>query len=557
VRDGHPWMYYVHAMIVNLVTLVVVRVTHDAMGSFMRLRCRWLKKLPSPRCTTVLVEGIPTEWCSDAKLRVFFETCLKPGAVVEATVVKNSPTLERLVSEEARYKELLHQAEAELRGYAENQLPETRPMVNDWLCCGPQVDAITHYQEKLLEFNKQVSIERNAVLKLSETVSGVNAHTAFVTFANRRQAGMAKDLSFGSYSSEWVVSTPPPASDIRWADLKSPAHTRSMSSALGYTLVVALYILFIPICVVGTNLSQAVHMGPLQAVWESFAPGLSLIIFLSFLPTVMLLIFRTCFYLKADAYAQHKLQVWYFYFMVFFVILVTAIGTSLVETIARVLRRPELSVTLLARYLPGATKFYVDFMMLQWVTHALQFTRYVNLLKFIVFSSFYEPADAKKMSEPEDQDFYGIGSRSARFTINVVIGIVFSTLSPLIAVLTFLNFLICRIFYGYLIVFAEVKKPDLGGIFFVTQIKHVLVGTLIYDGLMIGVLFFRAASKAPMIIAMPSFAYSLYTFKHFHEEFLWEQLPFKEVCFNEEDFEFADDGMPYVQPEFQEVESLS
>ena len=30
-------------------------------------------------------------------------------------------------------------------------------------------------------------------------------------------------------------------------------------------------------------------------------------------------------------------------------------------------------------------------------------------------------ADAKRMAEPEDQDFYGIGSRSARFTISLLV----------------------------------------------------------------------------------------------------------------------------------------
>merc|ERR1719199_2020598 len=147
--------------------------------------------------------------------------------------------------------------------------------------------------------------------------------------------------------------------------------------------------------------------------------------------------------------------------------------------------------------------------MMQWGTHAVNFTRYLNVLKFMLFRKFYTDEDAKKMAEPEDQDYYGIGSRSARFSINMVIGIVFSTLSPPIAILTFINFLLCRIFYGYMIVFAEVRKPDLGGIFFVTQMRNVLVGTLIYNVLMVGVLLFRGASKAPMLIALPPFAYSL------------------------------------------------
>ena len=50
-----------------------------------------------------------------------------------------------------------------------------------------------------------------------------------------------------------------------------------------------------------TSLGQMVHLGPLQPIWEGFAPTLGLTIFISLLPTVLMIIFRTFFTLKADA----------------------------------------------------------------------------------------------------------------------------------------------------------------------------------------------------------------------------------------------------------------
>lgn len=549
VKNGHPWLYYVHAVVVNFVTFVVVRVLHNSMRTFMQLRVSWLKRLPSPRCTTVLVEGIPDAWRSDAKLKEFFAKVFKAEAIVEARMVKNAPHLYSLFNEQATYKEKLEEAES--RWYAEKQLPNRRPTTRDGMWCGSLKDAIDHYEGKLEEIKPLVAEERARTHEAAQRVGGVNTQCAFVTFKHRRKAEMAKELSIGFHKQDWVISTPPPASDIRWADLKSSSHTRDLSTAVGFTLVAALYIGFIPLCILGTQLAKTVHMGPLQPVWASFAPGMSLIVILSFLPTVMLLIFRLFFYLKADAYAQQKLQNWYFYFMVFFVILVTAICESLIATVASVVRRPGRMFSYLSMYLPGATKFYIDFMMMQWVTHALNFTRYINVIKFLFLRWFYTVEDAKKMSEPEDQDYYGIGSRSARFTINLAIGIIFSTLSPLIAVLTFINFFFCRIFYGYMIVYAEVKKPDLGGLFFVSQLRHVLVGTWIYNATMIGVFCFRASSKAPMLLAVPSLVYTLYTLQQFHLGYQWETLPFEELGRGKE-IGVVDDGMQYIQPEFEE-----
>merc|ERR1719171_1212181 len=110
------------------------------------------------------------------------------------------------------------------------------------------------------------------------------------------------------------------------------------------------------------------------------------------------------------------------------------------------------------------------------------------------FRRMYDDETARGMSEPEDQDYYGIGSRSCRMSINLCIGIIYGTLSPPINLLAFVEFLVCRVIYGYLLPFAESRKADLGGVFWVQSLRHVFVGNLIYCFVMTGVLFGRAAN---------------------------------------------------------------
>merc|ERR1719160_2479006 len=141
--------------------------------------------------------------------------------------------------------------------------------------------------------------------------------------------------------------------------------------------------------------------------------------------------------------------------------------------------------------------------------------RYVMLGKFKAFGVLFEPEEARRMSEPEDQDYYGLGSRSARFTINLVIGIVYGTLSPPINLLVFINFACCRLFYGYLIPFAETKKADLGGHFWVTQLQHLFIGNMIYCIAMTGVLSGRAANMGPAMVAAPSLLYVVWSYRRF------------------------------------------
>merc|ERR1719235_917522 len=151
----------------------------------------------------------------------------------------------------------------------------------------------------------------------------------------------------------------------------------------------------------------------------------------------------------------------------------------------------------------------------------MNLTRYVILFKFLSFRKFYDEEEAREMSEPEDQDYYGIGSRSARFTINMVIALVYGTLSPPIGILALINFLVCRLVYGYLIPFAETKKADTGGAFFVAQLKHLFVGLGIYSVMMTGVLYGRAATSGPAWIAGPSIIYVVISAKKFETGFHW------------------------------------
>mmetsp|Transcript_118982 Transcript_118982/g.210430 ORF Transcript_118982/g.210430 Transcript_118982/m.210430 type:complete len:197 (+) Transcript_118982:1-591(+) len=195
----------------------------------------------------------------------------------------------------------------------------------------------------------------------------------------------------------------------------------------------------------------------------------------------------------------------------------------------------------------------MNFLVLQWTAHFTNFTRSVNLAKYWLLSRMYEPVQAKALAEPEDQDYYGIGSRSARFTINLCIGIIYGTLSPGINLLTFINFAICRLVYGYLVNFAENKKPDLGGRFWVHQLLHVFIGNIIYCIMMTGVLLGRSNSSGPGIIAAGSLFYVLWSFNRFRGLFSWERLTIHEVVVGKRNPKVLSAAeSTYVQPQFND-----
>lgn len=511
----HPWLYYVHAAFIWYVVIVVQHNIHAAQHKFIRRRHEWLMALPDSRANTILVEAIPEARRSEKKVKEFFERMMGQGSVKSVYVVKNTEILLPLVHEKER---------------KERELKETK---DDETKKQELVGEIKELQKNIADERKSVNDRalQDASPRDGSKDVGVNLSKAFVTFNQRRTAQIALSLQYDTDSSVWSTSTPPEASDILWADLTQDPTVQQANDVIGYALVVGLYFAYMPLVIGIANISMAVDMGPMQSAWEGLAPTMGLQLMVAFLPTILLLIFRSFFILKADAWSQARLQKWYFWFQVVFVILITAIGSSVVEFTTTLFANPIEVFGLLADTMPHATHFYMNFLVLQWTTHFMNLLRYVPLTKYLGFRQIYDTEEeARKMSEPEDQDYYGIGSRSARFAINMCIGIIYSTLSPTVALLAAANFASCRIVYGYLIPFAETKKPDLGGVFWVTSLQHVFVGNFIYCILMTGVLFGRAPNSYPGIIVVPSIFYVMQSLEKFNTMYSWEDLPFEVVA---------------------------
>jgi hypothetical protein len=448
-----------------------------------------------------------------------------PGKVKSAYIVRDTGDLLAKVQSRALADQHLKEAQGQ---WEKAGKPAERPMVRASLM-GSKVDALDYYTGEIAQLTTEIKAQQAEVKQQMLARKLPVYPNGFVQFNTRMDAEVAIRMDYSRDRDEWVVSTPPDAADVRWHDFEQYQGKQGVKSFLGFSAVVGLYFAYLPLVIGITNVATAVDLGPLQPIWAGLAPTLGLQVMVSFLPTFLLLIFRAFFTLKADTWAQNKLQGWYFTFQVVFVILATAVGQNVADFMEKVGEDPFSTPIIMAMKMPAATHFYMNFLVLQWVAHCQNILRLSNLFKFKLFSRILPEDEALAKAELEDQDYYGMGSRSARFTINMAIGIVFGTLSPPINVLTWINFAVCRVVYGYLIPFAETKKGDLGGVFWVHQLKHLFVANIIYCILMGGVLCVRATSWGPCVIATPSLIYVIWSMKRFDVAFSWEYLPYEDV----------------------------
>jgi len=544
ISDGHPWLYHFHAVVIAYVISVTRTEVFKCKERFLQRRFAWMKDMPPPRATSILVENIPEEYRSEKKLFEFFSEMHGRDSVMHISTVKHTETLDQLVAERDLLKTKKREVELQF------QKDGIRP---SWQTSffGPVVDAIQHFTEELQKQEDLVTAERARIKDASGRVGGVNGHAAFVTFASRKDAAIASTTEYSANSEEWVIQLPPEPSSVRWADLQQT----STMKWLGCLLIVMLYISFSPICLAISDAAGALNVGMFQPVWDSLAPTLGLTLFLGFLPTILLLIFKNFFKLRTEAMAQYELQMSYFWFQVVFVLLLPALGTDFQAFASEVYAKPHSVLALLAAKLPKSTSFFHNYVMLQWTVACMELLRHVTLAKFIFFSKLYPEKEAKEMAEPEDQDYYGMGARSSRWTLNLLIGLVFCGLSPVVTLVILVNFLIQRLVYGYLIVFAETKKPELGGHFFVECLKGILQGMVMYTVLMTGVLIQKSSSWLPGLIGLAGILFSVVTVNHFDAWIRWEKLPFEEVVRNDAAKTPRDSASHikyYEQPELQD-----
>lgn len=599
VVEGHPWLFWVHAGLVWYVVIVVQALLFEYMRAFLKRRKKFLMEMPEPRATTILVEGIPPETCSDKRLYDYFSSIFGKGAVESAFVVMHTEKLINL-------REKMNAATQALKAAKEEET-STGIRATFLTVMGSRHDTIEYYQDLSKDLKKRVETERQRVFdeaveqdkKLEEKLGfieedveesaiavpqlnvnlaqfglsmsrSIYCTTGFVTFKSRKYSELALCSRITSNGDAYRVSVPPDPTDVIYIDLRKDPKAAVVHELVGYGLVAGLFVSFVPFVVgistfcnlgdlatkyPGSVFEYAVqHYSAVTTVWDALAGSIALELFMSFLPTLLVLIFSSFFALKAEAWVQHSVQTWYFCFLVTFVLLATAIGVSLMKTTRSVFEDPFSVFALLAEHMPLATHFYLSYIPLQWSQTAKNGMRTTNLGKFLTFRIIYEAEDARKMSEPEDQDYYGLGSRSARQCIILVIVLVFCTLSPLITILGFINFAISKLVYSYLIVFAETPKPDLGGVFWVTQLEHVQKCMFIFIILMTGVILQRSSTPAPAFIAgfaIPAQALAYNTFK---KDFNWVTLSLVDARDAKQRVKRVATRGTYMQPEMVKVE---
>eukprot|EP00929_Paragymnodinium_shiwhaense_P014243 TRINITY_DN122138_c0_g1_i1.p1 TRINITY_DN122138_c0_g1~~TRINITY_DN122138_c0_g1_i1.p1 ORF type:complete len:842 (-),score=165.05 TRINITY_DN122138_c0_g1_i1:67-2592(-) len=575
--SNRPW--WIHVCMVWIVVLACLHQIGIEHRSFLELRFQWLQRLRRPQATTLLIENIPMELCSDAALREYFASLFGAEAIEKVHLVRRTRHLQDLVQARDDALEVYQQAMRELQSRHQSggdgrgdEVERQRQLTMLRTMCMPkprESDRIQRLADNVKKCQHDVDAERVAVeakvLTKDCSLGGVCSRAAFVTFASRRAYRLASREQFKTDAREIATSFPPPPEDVNYDNVAKDA-TLGMSERVLFGLCVFLiFVIWLPlVALVAAVLDPDVLMSlrPVSQMctanpvickfMQSQLAALALRLSMLGMPFALMHGIRRFCSPRSGNEAQLRLQRWYYVFLVIFVLLITAISSSFWRTLRQLVNSPRAVFPMLADAIPLKSHWYTEYLLIGWVADASELIRIKFLTKYTFWLPLVGKEEAKRRAEVDDQFWIGIGGRMGRCALNMTIVLTLAGCFPLIAVAGCILFRVTSLVQIYLVVFAENKYADCGGEFWSEGLQCILVALTLYVVLMTGLL----AENSTWQASLTAFGalLPLYGFYLFLQSLVWERLPFETVAeMDKAEYGAAEDGdqsaAAYVQKE--------
>ncbi|KAG5732300.1 hypothetical protein E4T56_gene11425 [Termitomyces sp. T112] len=344
-------------------------------------------------------------------------------------------------------------------------------------------------------------------------------NSAFITFNNQIAAHLAKQslTHHEPYrmSGKYIEVAP---EDVIWSNLSLNPYERKIRIALSWAATAALIIFWaIPVAFVGiVSNVYGLCARTSWLAWLCKLPKVVVGIIAGILPPVLLAVLMMLLPIVLRLFARFEgipkrngvelsLMTRFFIFLVVHSFFVVTVSSGIIKALPGIINNPTSVPSLLAENLPGASTFFLTYIVLQGLSVvAAGFLQIVPLIIYYVklFILGSTPRSVHGIK-------FGLGSVDwgttfPNITLLVVITLGYSIISPII------NGLACATFFGFYMVYKylflwvydQPSTSDTGGLFFPKAIQHVFVGLYVQQ-VCLAALFFLARNQNKDPSAIP------------------------------------------------------
>ncbi|KAI9146505.1 hypothetical protein BKA69DRAFT_1045074 [Paraphysoderma sedebokerense] len=547
VPDGSPFLT-THAVFTWIFSVTIFYLLHRTLKSAIDLRYRFfLENYRGIHTRSVMVTDIPDEFKSENLLKAFFNE-MGIGPVEEAVLVRHVKALGKMVTNRAQKLKECEDLAVSIMGnpprcervedimnMTENNLsmPSAMPSLEN--VQDNQIVNGNHLMETEVRSTKAHGIKEriqswNSWRKLStdnklayswrrfrsyddlvqryrhENLVGSKTSTAFVVFRDHSSAAIASQILISSKPTLLHTVYAPEPRDVLWSHTAlSPTQLKLRRLVAVALLVVLVFFWAIPVAFFASFLSldklakalpfleDVLEWSPfVRGMIEGVLPTLAVTIFFSILPILLDVISNLQGYKSYSETSLSSLNK-HFYFLLFNVLLVFTVAGTIFQSVSAIIKSPTEIVDILASSLPQVGPFFVNYMILHSLgVLPLSFLRLgeiivINFKRRILCRTPRYYAD---IMTPPDLQF----SRIAPIVVLLfVIGLTYSNITPLILPFTLLYFIMSYFYHKYCFLYVFVQKYETTGWILIMAIRYILVGTFIFQLLMIGILSLKLA----------------------------------------------------------------
>jgi len=306
--------------------------------------------------------------------------------------------------------------------------------------------------------------------------------------------------------------------DVIWSNLGLNPYERRIRMLISYAVTAGLIILWaFPVAFVGivSNIKGLCQKASWLA-WLCKIPPEVLGIIQGILPPVLLAVLMMLLPIILRLLAKFEgiptrtglelsLMTRFFIFQVIHSFLIVTLSSGIISALPGLLSNPTSIPALLAQHLPGASIFFLTYILLQGLSGvAGGFLAIVQLVLYYVKLFILGSTPRSVYNIKYGPRSVAWGTLFPGITLLVVITLAYSIIAPIINGLSCAMFFMFYLLYKYLFLYQYTQSPesDTGGLFFPKAIQHVFVGLYIQQ-LCLCALFFLAQNSNKKPAAVP------------------------------------------------------
>ncbi|KAI8971656.1 hypothetical protein BDF20DRAFT_792711, partial [Mycotypha africana] len=540
--NGNLDWYWSHAACTWLFSLIIYIFLWRFYTRYVEFRKHYFESddyQQSMHSRTLMISNVPPSMRTNEALSKWVESLNLTYPAQQVNIGIQNEELAKYVEE---HEKAVRQLEIILSNHLKDgQLIQNkkRPLIRiaGYLnsCGGYKVDAINYYSEKIQDLQEKITSERSKISTSKTTnygwitfekVSWAHATANFLASPSSPIKSLPKRLSEGAQLS---VALAPQPKDIIWSNLTMNEHVkrskRLIVTCIFYGFV---FFWFIPCSFLSTssNVKTLIRLFPnstkfikehstFVSLLSSWFTPIVMALFFFILPKILRFMSQQQGYLTGTSLDRQVLSKLFIFFIVNN-LLVFTISSTLIAVYTEIQKAAQNGTTLtagqffttmgsnltqVAKNLSDVSTYWVNYVSLKALGVIMDLAQ-VTVLVLVTLRKFFtrpSPRQLQEFTRPSPFEyplFYNV------LLFFFTVGLVYSVIAPLVLPFTLVYYLLATMVFKYLLMYIYVTKVETGGQIWRSLFNRLLVSTMLFQLIMIGVLNLKSA-KIPSVAVAP------------------------------------------------------